>query len=110
MQPSGGGARVAAALCPGSHGASSEPARGVLTCSASAHDPRSLQVLAQKQNLLQILSRTTGHSPEKLDKVRHGFTWRHSSCCLSLLVFVTLGSDGCRGHAAADRSAPKPIK
>ena len=30
------------------------------------------EVLAQKQNMLNILSRTTGHSPEKLDKARRG--------------------------------------
>lgn len=27
------------------------------------------EVLAQKQDMLKILSQTTGHSPEKLDKV-----------------------------------------
>lgn len=39
----------------------------ILVASPPAAPP---QVLAQKQNLLNILSRTTGHSPEKLDKVR----------------------------------------
>ena len=36
------------------------------------------EVLAQKQNMLNILARTTGHSPEKLDKVRGGAagSWR----------------------------------
>lgn len=38
-------------------------------CPRSSHPVNHWQVLAQKQNLLNILSRTTGHSPEKLDKV-----------------------------------------
>jgi DNA-binding phage protein len=42
-----------------------------------------LQVLAQKQNMLNILSRTTGHSPEKLDKVLQPRGWY---CCGTAMV------------------------
>ena len=45
------------------------PAR-LVPSPAAAAPPAAAQVLAQKQNLLNILSRTTGHSPEKLDKAR----------------------------------------
>lgn len=46
------------------------------------------EVLAQKQALLNILTKTTGHSVEKLDKV---LTAALPSC------FLALSNAGCRG-------------
>ena len=56
----------------------------------SPHPPP--QVLAQKQNMLNILSRTTGHSPEKLDKARRGAGGRGA---------FAVGGAGCSAGAEA---------
>ena len=39
------------------------------------------EVLAQKQALLDILSKTTGHSVDKLDKVSCGDCCNTAPCC-----------------------------
>ena len=38
------------------------------------------EVLAQKQAMLKILSQTTGHSPEKLDKVSKLLVCKSAGC------------------------------